>query len=62
MGPMEASAHQHQPAGTFALGGAKGHELVLEGRGLVRLALMVNVVLDRMTAVDDKQPRRPSGA
>jgi hypothetical protein len=37
-----------------------GRRLELEGRGLVRLALMVNVVLDRLTAVeeDDAESRR----
>jgi hypothetical protein len=59
---MEASAHEHQPGGTFSLGGVTGHELVLEGRGLDRLAVMVNVVLDRLTAVEDKPPERSAGA
>lgn len=51
---MEASAHQHQSAPTvFALGGASGRELALEGKGLTRLSLMVGVVFDRLTAVED---------
>jgi hypothetical protein len=59
-GPMEASAHEHPAPGRFALGGMDGRRLELEGRGLVRLALMVNVVLDRLTAVeeDDGESRR----
>ncbi len=57
---MEASAHQHPAPGRLALGGMDGRQLELEGRGLVRLALMVNVVLDRLTAVDeDSVQRRP---
>jgi uncharacterized protein (UPF0548 family) len=50
---MEASAHEHPASGTFSLGGMDGHQLELEGRGLIRLALMVNVVFDRLVAVDE---------
>ena len=54
---MEASAQHPTSAGTVALGGMDGRELQLEGSGLVRLTLMVNVVLDRLTAVDDDQAK-----
>ena len=50
---MEASANEHPAPGRFALGGMDGRQLELDGRGLARLALMVNVVLDRLTAVDE---------
>ncbi len=59
---MEASAHQHPAPGAFGLNGTDGRQFELEGSGLVRLALMVNVVLDRLTAVDEtgaeKHPRK----
>lgn len=59
---MEATTHQHPAPGAFGLNGTDGRQLELEGGGLVRLALMVNVVLDRLTAVDEddaeKHPRR----
>lgn len=59
---MEASAHHHPAPGTFALGGLDGRELELEGRGLARLALMVNVVFDRLTTVDDDDAKKHPGA
>jgi hypothetical protein len=40
--------------GMLALGGASGRDLVLEGPGLMRLALMVGTVFDRLTSVDDR--------
>lgn len=59
---MEASAQRHPAPGTLALGGMDGRQLENGGRGLVRLALMVNVVFDRLTAVDEDSaasgPRR----
>jgi hypothetical protein len=38
-----------------------GRQLELEGRGLVRLALMVNVVFDRLTAVDEGAAKSDPG-
>jgi hypothetical protein len=58
---MEASAHHHPAPGTFSLGGMDGRQLELEGRGLVRLALMVNVVFDRLTAVDEGAAKSDPG-
>lgn len=58
---MEASAHRRPAPSAFALGNVSGRELVLEGHGLNKLALMVGVVFERMTAVEEKQPgQRPA--
>jgi hypothetical protein len=57
---MEASASPKPTPGTLALGGISGRDLAIEGPGLMRLALMVGTVFDRMTAVGDK-PARSSG-
>ena len=58
---MEASTQQQIPLSTFALGGASGREIALEGAGLTRLALMVGDVFDRLTAVEDRDPGEDRG-
>ena len=58
---MEASAQTESTLGPLSLGGVDPRNLTSDSRGLMRLALMVGTVFDRMTAVEDEPrgSRRP---
>ncbi len=50
---MNTSQQQQQPTyDHLALGGTLSQQPELAGRGADRLSLMINTVLDRLTAVD----------
>ncbi len=52
--------HPHTSPGTLALGGARTIDLLEDGRGLVKLALMVGTVFERLTSVDDASAKPES--
>ena len=57
---MESSIQPQTSPGTLALGGARAIDLVDNGRGLVKLALMVGTIFERLTSVKDGPARAKS--
>lgn len=49
---MEAMTQRRPVDGMLALGGAHGREVAVGEQDLIRLALMVGIVLERLTAVE----------
>ncbi len=55
---MEASTQTESTIGPLSIGGIDPRYLMSDTRGLMRLALMVGTVFDRMTSFEDE----PQGA
>lgn len=49
---MDTSQQEQPTYDHLALGGTPAHQPEFAGRGADRLSLMINTVLDRLTAVD----------